>query len=202
MLQRGLWIAFFFLMVTWEISAVTQELSKCKREKSELQEKLDTLKQESEHERNSIINLTAKYCACTKKNLHCIYAGRNLNMTRLSTGTYYANHSKVSWKVAHDFCALHGLHLVEIESRTEMAEVEKVQTESSYWTAGTDRGDPGQFRWKVNGQEVNPTLWYLSQPDSFGPGRVSCVNLLHERLFDDPCDHEYGFICELPRECK
>ncbi|XP_065333204.1 C-type lectin domain family 4 member F-like [Cloeon dipterum] len=183
-------------------SPLNQELRLCKRDKRELQNKLNEARREAEDEKSYIINKTAKFCDCKKRNLNCIFAGTKLNMMRLNTGLYYANHSKVAWKAADNFCKSHGLHLVEIETRSELAEVEKIQTESSYWTSGTDKDESGKYIWTTSKREVNPMLWYLSQPDSFGPGRVTCVNLQHERLFDDPCDHEYGFICEMPRECQ
>jgi len=73
-----------------------------------------------------------------------------------------------------------------------------------YWVSASDIGhEPGQFFWP-GGRKVDSDMWdrnTIHQPNDFGEGKETCVNLgRYSKLIDDPCSGADFFICELEAE--
>jgi len=70
-----------------------------------------------------------------------------------------------------------------------------------FWVDASDVGQqPGQFVWQSDGTKVDEAFWRIGQPNDFGAGEETCVNLWtgNGELFDFRCSRlDISFICEL-----
>ncbi|CAB3388012.1 Hypothetical predicted protein [Cloeon dipterum] len=135
----------------------------------------------------------------------CSKSGR-LNITTIATGRYYFSTVEVSWFRAKDFCERFGMQLATIETDEERRALHVVAPIKNdyYWLSGSDIGNlPGHFNW-VSEEQVEDTWWANGQPNDFGEGKQTCVELFTNNglLIDYKCSDDDYFICELNPECE
>ncbi|XP_059476887.1 C-type mannose receptor 2-like [Neocloeon triangulifer] len=140
----------------------------------------------------------------------CEKAGKDLNMTKLVSGTYFFKDDFsfwISWDDAKAFCESHGLELLTVTNRYEAAEITDV-FETYLWTSGyffrDGENPPGQFKWQ-NGSIIplDSAMWssFFDEPNHYLTKNRTCVLLYRGELLDDPCVGWYPFACEIPHSC-
>ncbi|XP_065346086.1 alpha-N-acetylgalactosamine-specific lectin-like [Cloeon dipterum] len=134
----------------------------------------------------------------------------SIELHLLSNGKKYYFHTPwVTYDEAKGFCESNNMRLPIIETIDELDVVlarANTTVGVSWWVDASDIGqEPGHFRWG-NGQELprNSSLWQEEQPNSFGPGKKTCVfysSFFGKHLFDTICDDIYWAVCQADQGC-
>merc|ERR1712089_4232 len=127
------------------------------------------------------------------------------DMTSVQMGCLYFHHgNSYTWAEAGVYCHDRGANLVEISSYSQLGFIrafldalDNQISGRSWWTAGSDFGVEGQWRWIVSSQPVGSFLWYSGQPDD--GGKAQCL-ALHNGAgylgYDDECSMTLYPICQ------
>ncbi|XP_059476989.1 C-type lectin domain family 4 member M-like isoform X2 [Neocloeon triangulifer] len=201
-----------------KITALVSPLARDVRESSLLISKqIEQLNNESQVRGQEMTNFLSRAAESLKKVFlllnkieikllsDCSKAGR-LTLTALSTGQYYFSTVETDWYKAKAFCDRFGMQLASIETEEErktLFEAAPIKN-NYYWLSGSDIGHiPGHFYWST-GHRVDDTWWSSGQPNDFGEGKETCLELHTNggRLIDYKCSDDDYFICELGPDCK
>ena len=137
-------------------------------------------------------------------------------MAFLGSCYLFENTLSLAWHAAWNECAKTNAQLVAIESDIESsfitAELGRLDHGNKrFYTAGNDLDVENEWVWAgtnenstnfTNGQIIEFSKWYDSQPNSFEENE-NCMIIYPEFDFtwhDFPCSYEYPFVCEKKNE--
>ncbi|XP_065334370.1 CD209 antigen-like protein E isoform X2 [Cloeon dipterum] len=148
---------------------------------------------------------TIKKMLRNNNNNHCAQPG----LKWINTGgkKYFFSDIQASWYDSKDFCSKNGAQLASVKSEIEMEELhKKIQTLKNranqyFWTSANDIGMSGKFVWNDGTPLLNSSkLWHIGEtyqePNEFGRGRETCVNVNSGFLYDFQCNGDLFYICE------
>ncbi|CAG9800357.1 unnamed protein product [Chironomus riparius] len=125
---------------------------------------------------------------------------------------------KANFFKAHQYCQLHNLELLTIDSKDEEIAFLNLlnskdfihKSAKDFWTSGTDLGNEGHFFFLSNGKSVDELTWAHGEPNnakkSDSNETENCMsftmneNLKFFRLFDRFCSMKFYFICQETRQ--
>merc|ERR1712126_20181 len=115
---------------------------------------------------------------------------------------YHGN--SYTWAEASVYCHGQGANLVEISSfpqldfvRAFMYALDDIGGSKTGWTAGSDFGVEGQWRWIVTSQPVGSFIWHTGQPDD--AEKAQCLALYYAggyMGYDYDCSTKLYPICQ------
>ncbi|ELT99634.1 hypothetical protein CAPTEDRAFT_57106, partial [Capitella teleta] len=62
------------------------------------------------------------------------------------------------------------------------------------WTAANDLAREGRWVWNDDDKQVLTSYWHHGEPNNYG--NEDCAVLHNGKLYDFPCSHHLGYICE------
>ncbi|XP_065334371.1 CD209 antigen-like protein E isoform X3 [Cloeon dipterum] len=149
---------------------------------------------------------TIKKMLRNNNNNHC---AQPAGLKWINTGgkKYFFSDIQASWYDSKDFCSKNGAQLASVKSEIEMEELhKKIQTLKNranqyFWTSANDIGMSGKFVWNDGTPLLNSSkLWHIGEtyqePNEFGRGRETCVNVNSGFLYDFQCNGDLFYICE------
>merc|ERR1712126_689825 len=108
-----------------------------------------------------------------------------------------------TWADASVYCHDRGANLVEISSSSQLGFVtafldamDDIITYRNWWTAGSDFGVEGQWRWIVSSQPVGSFLWHFGEPNDGGKAQCLALHYSSYLGYDDDCSTTLYPICQ------
>merc|ERR1719153_472140 len=115
---------------------------------------------------------------------------------------YHGN--SYTWAEAGVYCHGIGANLVEISSSSQLGflrefldALDSQISGRSWWTAGSDFGVEGQWRWIVSSAPVGAFVWYSGQPNDAEKAQCLALHYSSNYLgYDDDCSTTLYPICQ------
>ncbi|KAJ8940562.1 hypothetical protein NQ318_012961 [Aromia moschata] len=111
-----------------------------------------------------------------------------------NTYYYFGTTFKGNYFQALQFCNLHGMSLLSVESEEEIG-----GTDRRFWTSGTIFPDDTHWVWLTTGKPITYTNWLPKQPDNTGRNE-KCLELRYGSNLmwnDAPWNTANLVICEI-----
>jgi len=115
----------------------------------------------------------------------------------------------MTWDENWAMCCSLGMEPIVLESKKEQQCLTQMTAKDwkynfNYWTAGTQRGCRGQWRWCWSGSKTmkSEIAWAPGQPDNL-KGNESCLHMrfytngMGLRITDRNCTDKYIFACQV-----
>merc|ERR1719153_1927494 len=128
------------------------------------------------------------------------------NMSSVEMGCLLFYHSEpFTWSEAGTYCHSQGAFLVEISTPPQLGFVtafldglDNMIGGRSWWTAGSDFGIEGQWRWIVSMQPVGSFIWSSNQPNDGEDAQCLALESWNYMGYDDNCNTKFYPICQIP----
>merc|ERR1712002_646224 len=126
------------------------------------------------------------------------------NMSSVGMGCLLFYHSETyTWSEASKYCHSQGAFLVEILSSSQLEFVtafldglDNMIGARNWWTAGSDFGVEGEWRWMVSLQPVESFVWSSGQPNDGEDASCLALRYWDYMGYDDDCNSEFNPICQ------